>query len=318
MRHGRRSVSTLTSPPHIRIWPVRCSRSIASTRREPSIVKRWHAGSTRPSITRSSGGSPTTRRRRGDATAARLGRRPAPPGRSTCRLSRRPPGPVAGRANGIAARDGIFRGRGMRGFAAMAARYDVVTGALVGDCATARQRRAPALGPSDGGGRAGAGDRRAGHVRRERRAPRFSRSAGRTHPQDTMLDQDLAPADRRRGLARSGTRRAIEALQATAPYEGAAESWPIYLRGLALLRAGHGAGAGPNSRRSSPPRPDVLGPALSAGSPRAGPRTTMAGDVDGASRAYQALFGLEGRGPRSARADRGPRENADCRGSSVA
>ena len=58
---ARRCVSTPTWPRPIRTWARRCSRSAASTRRARSTGRRWRAASTRPSITRSSGASPTTR-----------------------------------------------------------------------------------------------------------------------------------------------------------------------------------------------------------------------------------------------------------------
>ena len=77
----------------------------------------------------------------------------------------------------------------------------------------------------------------------------------------------------------------------TAPYEGSGESWPVYLRGLALLRAGDAAGAQREfAKLADHPERSMwfpLGPLSRLGLARA---RTMAGDTAGARRDYEALF----------------------------
>jgi Tfp pilus assembly protein PilF len=78
-----------------------------------------------------------------------------------------------------------------------------------------------------------------------------------------------------------------------APYDGAAEPWPVYVRALALLRAGAGVEARAEFEKilSHPGwtfAPPFI-PLSHLGRARA---AAMTGDVETASRAYQDLFKL--------------------------
>ncbi len=57
------------------------------------------------------------------------------------------------------------------------------------------------------------------------------------YPKDTLIDSIWLPAIRASiEINRNNTAQAIQFLEATRRYEGAAEFWPIYLRGQAYLR----------------------------------------------------------------------------------
>jgi eukaryotic-like serine/threonine-protein kinase len=86
---------------------------------------------------------------------------------------------------------------------------------------------------------------------------------------------------------------AIDALRTAARYEGAAESWPIYLRGLALLRAGRGNEARVEFQRIIDHRGRTFWvpfyPLAHVGLARA---AAMTGDRTTAERAYREFFAL--------------------------
>lgn len=94
-------------------------------------------------------------------------------------------------------------------------------------------------------------------------------------------------------LDRGDMAAAIDTLEAMTPYDGTAESWPVYLRGLASLRAGAGAEARADFEAIIAHRGRTLWvpivPLAHLGLARA---ATMTGDVETASRAYADLFGL--------------------------
>lgn len=137
----------------------------------------------------------------------------------------------------------LFDARGMPGLAARALSYEAVYAALLGDCAASRQPAARALASQrdEEQGEAilvlalcGARDRalRLADVLRARR------------PLDTRINRIWLPSIRAAvALERGHAAQAIEMLRQAAPYDGAAESWPVYVRALALLRAGAGAEA---------------------------------------------------------------------------
>src|SRR4029453_435214 len=132
----------------------------------------------------------------------------------------------------------FFDARDLKGFAAMAARYEPVTGALGGDCTATRKRTQQTLGPSepvDEQARAIAALAMCGA---SSGAAAFAARLKQQHPRDTMLNARWLPLMRAAVSLDREPAQAIDALRTAAPYEGAAESWPIYLRGLALLRAG--------------------------------------------------------------------------------
>ena len=133
----------------------------------------------------------------------------------------------------------FFDRRGLKGLSALAARYDAVTGALIGDCVTARRRAGQALGipqPVEEHSRsilalAFCGD--------TRQASEFIARVKHAYPQNTILNRVWLPAISAATSLREGRpAQAVDTLRATAPYEGAAESLPLYLRGLALLGTG--------------------------------------------------------------------------------
>ncbi len=185
----------------------------------------------------------------------------------------------------------FFEARNLKVFAAMTARYDAVTAALIGDCATSRRRAPETLGPSypvDEQARALValalcGERSQGQA--------FTDRLKQRHPQDTMLNRVWLPLI---GAAVSLERepaRALDALRAAAAYEGAADSWPIYLRGLALLRTGQGSEARTEFQKivDRPGRTHwvPIYPLAYLGLARA---AAMSGDTAAAATAYRHLF----------------------------
>ncbi len=187
----------------------------------------------------------------------------------------------------------FFEARDLRGYAALAARYDTVTGALVGDCATAKRRAPRALGPSlaaDEQARAIIALAMCGD---SGSASGFADRLKDRHPQDTMLNRVWLPLIHAAASLDREPAHAIDALQAATPHEGAADSWPIYLRGLALLRAGRGVEARAEFQKIITHRGRTLWvpfyPLAHLGVARA---AVMSGDVAAASQAYQELFTL--------------------------
>jgi len=113
-------------------------------------------------------------------------------------------------------------------------------------------------------------------------------------PLDTMINRIWLPSiQASAALARGNPAQAIDLLRVTAPYDGTAESWPIYLRALALLRAGEGEPARAEFERILqhpswafwPP----FAPLSHLGRARA---AAMTGDVETATHAYEDLFVL--------------------------
>ncbi|MCC6163590.1 MAG: protein kinase [Acidobacteria bacterium] len=183
-----------------------------------------------------------------------------------------------------------FARRRMPGLVAYAARYEALTGALVGDCRTTR-RSAPVVLGYD------VSDVRASVVLALALCGRTDldpviRSLRRAQPDSTVLTHGWLPAiDGATALARRRPIEAIAALHDAARYDGAAESWPTYVRGLALLQAGEAADAEAAFARivDQPGRAlwFPLAPLSRLGIARA---RRLAGDNEGARRAYDQFF----------------------------
>lgn len=197
---------------------------------------------------------------------------------------------IARRSSGEAS--AFFARRHMTGMVAFAERYEAMTGALVGDCVTARRSGARALAavpPVEEQARVLLALALCGDTRR---VAGFAERLRRGYPEDTMLHSVWLPViGAASALRRGHAADAVAALAITAPYEGAAESWPIYLRGLALLQSGAGAAAAVEFQKiiENPGRAFwfPLAPLARLGLARA---KTAAGDPAGARQAYEALF----------------------------
>jgi tetratricopeptide (TPR) repeat protein len=186
----------------------------------------------------------------------------------------------------------FFERRGMFGLVGYAARYEAMTGALVGDCIATRRSATRGSGP----------DRLVEEQARvmfalalcgdTSRTVAFVERLQRTHPEDTMLSRVWAPlVSAAAALRRGRPADAMAALDIARPYETAVESWPIYVRGLVLLEARAGAEAQIEFQKviDHPGRTFwfPLAPLSRLGLARA---RAMAGDSEGARRAYEALF----------------------------
>jgi tetratricopeptide (TPR) repeat protein len=188
----------------------------------------------------------------------------------------------------------FFERRGLPALSALAARYDAVNGALFGDCTTSRRRAAQALGTSlsvEEEARATVALALCGDAHR---VPGFSRRLKEQHPEDTMLNRIWLPLiSAATSLSEARPAQAIDTLRATAPFEGAAESLPIYLRGLAFLRIGAGTAAQAEFQKIVDHRGRTFWfpfhPLAHLGLARA---AALRGDTAGTSRAYQAFFTL--------------------------
>jgi serine/threonine protein kinase/tetratricopeptide (TPR) repeat protein len=187
----------------------------------------------------------------------------------------------------------FFEARNLRGFAAMTARYDAVTGALIGDCETTRHRAQETLGPSQAAEEQARAIVALAICGESSRAPAFADRLKERHPQDTMLNRVWLPLIRAAASLDREPAQAIDALRAAIPYEGAAESWPIYLRGVACLRAGRGAEARAEFQKIIDHRGRTFWvpfyPLAHLGVARA---AAMSGDVVSSGRAYRELFAL--------------------------
>jgi eukaryotic-like serine/threonine-protein kinase len=187
----------------------------------------------------------------------------------------------------------FFDARNLKRYSMLAARYDAVTGALVGDCATSRLRAKQTLGPdqvAEDQARAIVALAMCGENSRTSEVAALLKDR---HPQDTMLNRIWLPLIRAAVALEQEPALAVDALRAAAPYEGAVESWPIYLRGLALLRARRGAEARVEFQKIVDHRGRTFWvpfyPLAHLGLARA---AAMTGDDVAAERAYRDLFAL--------------------------
>jgi tetratricopeptide (TPR) repeat protein/predicted Ser/Thr protein kinase len=187
----------------------------------------------------------------------------------------------------------LFDARGMQGLASRAMSYEAVDAALFGDCAASRRPVARVLSSQMDEEQAEAILVLALCGERER-ALRLGEALRMRRPLDTKINRIWLPSIRAAvALERGNPAQAIEMLRVAAPYDGAAESWPIYIRALALLRAGAGVEARAEFEKILshpgwmfwPP----FGPLSHLGRARA---AAMTGDVETASRAYQDFFTL--------------------------
>jgi serine/threonine protein kinase/tetratricopeptide (TPR) repeat protein len=187
----------------------------------------------------------------------------------------------------------LFDARGMPGLAARAMSYEAVDAALFGDCAAARRPAARVL--------AGQMDEEQAEAilvlalcgERER-ALRLGEALRARRPLDTKINRIWLPSIRAAvALDRGNPAHAIELLRVAAPYDGAAESWPIYLRAMAWLRAGAGVEARAEFEKILGHRGWTFWPPFVPLSHLGWARAAaMTGDVETASRAYQDLFTL--------------------------
>jgi eukaryotic-like serine/threonine-protein kinase len=187
----------------------------------------------------------------------------------------------------------FFDARGMGGLAARAISYQAMDGALFGDCRAARQSvpRVLASAVEEEHAQAMLVLALCGE---QDRAAQLADALQARRPFDTRITKIWLPSIRAAvALERGHPAQAIELLRVTAPYEGATEPWPVYVRGLALLRAGAGGEARAEFER-------ILGnpgwsfwmpftPVSHLGRARA---AAMTGDVETAARAYQDFVAL--------------------------
>ena len=171
--------------------------------------------------------------------------------------------------------------------------YEAVYAALFGDCAASRRPVARVLSSQMDEEQAEAILLLALCGERER-ALRLADALRVRRPLDTKINGIWLPSIRAAvALERGNPAQAIELLRVAAPYDGAAEPWPVYVRALALLCAGAGVEARAEFEKilSHPGwtfAPPFM-PLSHLGRARA---AAMTGDVETASRAYQDLFTL--------------------------
>ena len=187
----------------------------------------------------------------------------------------------------------LFESRGQSGLAALAARYETVTASLVGDCPVVGRTAASALksdSPDDHAQVALAlalcGERQ--------RALALTEDVRVLRPNDTRISRIWRPAILAAvALDEGDGPGAVRILQAASPYEGAADSWPVYVRALARLRAGAGDEARADFERILAHRGRTfwipLVPLAHLGRARA---AAQSGDAVTAAGAYQELFAL--------------------------
>ena len=113
------------------------------------------------------------------------------------------------------------------------------------------------------------------------------------YPEDTIINGLWLPTIRAAAeLRRGDAARAVEQLRTASRYEAAAEFWPQYLRGLALLKLGRGAEAGAEFRKILDHRGQgplsVIYPLAHLGAARA---AALGGDAAGSRRAYRDFLG---------------------------
>jgi tetratricopeptide (TPR) repeat protein len=188
----------------------------------------------------------------------------------------------------------FFARRGLNGLVALAARYDAVNGALLGDCETSRQRAALIVGPEQSIEEQGRGLVALAACGESGRALALADRLRERHPANTLVNRVWRPLVQAAAwLDRGQPARAAEALGAITPYEGAADSWPVYMRGLAFQRAGAFAEAQAAFQDVIDHRGRTFWypfyPLAHAGLARA---AAMRGDPATATRAYEALFAL--------------------------
>jgi tetratricopeptide (TPR) repeat protein len=140
---------------------------------------------------------------------------------------------------GAQARD-VFERRRMPGLVAIALRYEALTGALVGDCDRARLDRAVAATATQSASEQARVGVALGLCGRSTDAARLAERLASGRSRNILLGTVWLPLVRAGASYQRDPRAAIEALEPIGRYEVAADSLPIYLRGLALLRLGDG------------------------------------------------------------------------------
>jgi tetratricopeptide (TPR) repeat protein len=188
----------------------------------------------------------------------------------------------------------FFERRGLNGLVALAVRYDAVNGALLGDCDSSRKSAALIVGSAQSIQEQARGLVALAVCGESGRALALADRLRERHPANTLVNQVWRPLVQAAAwLDRGQPARAAEALRAAAPYEGAADSWPVYMRGLALHRAGAFVEAQAAFQEVLDHRGRTFWypfyPLAHAGLARAAARR---GDAAAAARAYEAFFAL--------------------------
>ncbi len=184
---------------------------------------------------------------------------------------------------------------GIKGWVARIASREALTGAVFGDCQTAKRKAAQALASvNDTSYSENAivlvmcGDVSEAQAYMAKLAPLF--------PNDTRFNGIWLPAIRAAiELQRGQPAQAIQLLEPAKRYEAATDFQPQYLRGLAYLRLGQGAEAAAEFQKIIDRHGlyDFLGPALYSvaylGLARA---SALSGDASRARKAYQDFFAM--------------------------
>jgi tetratricopeptide (TPR) repeat protein len=137
----------------------------------------------------------------------------------------------------------LFTTRGQSGFVALADRYDVLTGAVLGDCAPARALSARTLAsrPEEEQAHGALAWAICG---RRAEAEQLERALEASRPDDTRMQRIWLPSIRAAtALSEGRPADALDALRAATLPEGAGDSWPLFLRAEARLHAGDARGA---------------------------------------------------------------------------
>ena len=137
----------------------------------------------------------------------------------------------------------LFTTRGQPGLVALADRYDALTGAVLGDCDPARNLspRTLATRPEEEQAQVALAWALCGRVAEAQRIE-DALEAGR--PDDTRLQRIWLPSIRAAtALTQGDPDGALDALRAATLPEGAGESWPLFVRAEARLRARDARGA---------------------------------------------------------------------------
>jgi tetratricopeptide (TPR) repeat protein/tRNA A-37 threonylcarbamoyl transferase component Bud32 len=136
-----------------------------------------------------------------------------------------------------------FTTRGQLGLIALADRYDALTGAVLGDCGPARALSSPALArwPEEERAQVALAWALCGRVAE---AQQLRHALELTRPDDTRIQRLWLPSIQAAAALNQGRPAdAIEALRAATLPEGAGDSWPLFIRAEAHLRAGDASAA---------------------------------------------------------------------------
>lgn len=169
-------------------------------------------------------------------------------------------------------------------------------GSLYGNAVEARQRSAAVLGLSKGLGVQSEGAMTLAFAGDAARAQTLADDLGKRHPEDTIMHFNYLPTLHAQvALTRNDSSKAIEALQAAAPYELGKPGWlyAVYVRGKAHLAAHQGTEAAAEFQKILDHRGVVLSDPISAlAHLQLGRAYVLAGDKDKARAAYDDFLTL--------------------------